>query len=93
MIKVQICQGTTCYVMGAANLVQWINTLPEEVKCHLDISGSHCLKLCTDGAFNGAPYVNVNDSIISSATPERIIAALSPMLPQDAAILLTRKGG
>ncbi len=93
MIKVQICQGTTCYVMGAANLVQWINTLPDEVKCHLDISGSHCLKLCTDGAFDGAPYAKIDGAIISAATPERIIVALSPLLPQDAVKLLTRKGG
>lgn len=83
MIKVQICQGTTCYVMGAANLVDWILALPEQVKRHLDISGCHCLNLCTDGAFDGAPYVMINGEIISAATPERILDALRPLLPAD----------
>lgn len=88
MIKVQICQGTTCYVMGAGNLVQWINTLPDEVKWYLQISGCHCLKLCTDGAFDGAPYVSINGKIISAATPQNIKAALLPLLPPVAAQML-----
>ena len=48
MIKVQICQGTTCYVMGAANLVEWITALPDAIKCHLDISvvtASNCVRM------------------------------------------------
>jgi NADH:ubiquinone oxidoreductase subunit E len=69
--------------MGAANLAVWIHTLPEAIRSHLQISGCHCLKLCTDGAFDGAPYVKINDTIISAATPERIMAAIELLLQAE----------
>jgi NADH:ubiquinone oxidoreductase subunit E len=32
MVHLQICQGTTCYVMGAAQLASLATTLPDDLR-------------------------------------------------------------
>jgi len=76
MIQLQICQGTTCYVMGAAQLASLAAQLPEDLRAHVQVAGSRCLGLCRDGAFGGAPYVRIDGEVLAAATPDAVIAAL-----------------
>lgn len=76
MIHLQICQGTTCYVMGAAELTAHCLELPEDLRGAVRVSGSHCLGLCRKGAIGGSPYVVIDGEVLEQATPEKVIAAL-----------------
>ena len=76
MIHLQICQGTTCYVMGAAQLATLANNLPDDLRDQVRVTGCRCLGLCRDGAFGGAPYVLLDGEVLAHATPDSVIAAL-----------------
>lgn len=76
MIHLQICQGTTCYVMGAAQLAVLATNLPDDVRDRVRVTGCRCLGLCRDGAFGGAPYVTIDGEVLACATPDAILAAL-----------------
>jgi len=76
MITLQICQGTTCYIMGAAQITSTCLRLPDDLRGKVRVTGCRCLGLCRDGAFGGAPYVKIDDEIFAQATPESILAAL-----------------
>ena len=77
-IKVEICCGTACYLLGAAKLMNIEEELPENLKDKVDIQASPCLGLCERDNLGGAPYVRINGSeIMSNANVEKLIARLS----------------
>ncbi len=76
MIQLQICQGTTCYVMGAGPLATACLDLPADLRDHVYVTGCRCLGCCRDGAFGGAPYVKIDDEVLPRATIETVVAAL-----------------
>ena len=56
-INVRVCLGTTCYVMGASELLGLLEGLPAELRGRIEVAGSNCLNLCQQGAFGRAPFV------------------------------------
>ena len=76
MVHLQICQGTTCYVMGAAQLASLATTLPDDLRGRVRVTGCRCLGLCLDGKFGGAPYVTIDGEVLARATTDAAIAAL-----------------
>ncbi len=57
-ISVKVCLGTTCFVMGSANLQELIEIVPAKYGDKVDVSGVPCLGLCSvDWEFSKAPYV------------------------------------
>ena len=75
IIDVEICTGTTCFVMGAGHLLNLSKELPERLKSHVNISGSHCLGNCSNPADGKPPFATVNGRLIANATAEGLIAA------------------
>ena len=71
--KVTICVGTTCYLLGAADLQDLENFLPADLKENVEIIGSHCLGVCKDNKYGAAPFVKVEDEMMSNATVSSII--------------------
>lgn len=83
-INVQVCLGTTCFVMGGAHLQELIETVPQKYGNKVDISGHPCLGLCSvDWEYSRAPYVKVNDDIIGEATVEKVINAIERKLVNE----------
>jgi NADH:ubiquinone oxidoreductase subunit E len=80
MIHLQICQGTTCYVMGAAQLAGLATQLPEDLRGRVRVTGCHCLGLCREGAFGGAPYVTIDGEVLARATVDTVLTALRQRL-------------
>ena len=77
MIKVEICCGTACYLLGAANLMSLEDQLPESCRGRVEVEARTCLELCEKDNLGGAPYVRVNGTeIISQATPEKVLARI-----------------
>jgi NADH:ubiquinone oxidoreductase subunit E len=79
-IIVEICTGTTCFVMGAGHLLNLSEELPEALKGLVDISGSHCLGVCGDPKNGNPPFVKVGQRLLSEASVESIIAACEQAL-------------
>ena len=79
-IDIRICTGTTCYVMGASDLLTLEDHIPEDLKPCVSISGSTCLGYCKpgDGGLPGGrkpPFVEVCGKLIEQASIDKIIAA------------------
>ena len=73
-IKVEICLGTTCYVLGSFRLSTLEEQLPVDLRGVVDVVGSACLDLCHDRNYGNAPFVRVNgDRIVDNATVEKVI--------------------
>lgn len=67
-IKVSICTGTACFVMGASEIMLLEEELPPELRDMVEIEGVTCLDLCKDAACGKAPFVRINDEILAQAT-------------------------
>lgn len=73
-IKVEICLGTTCYVLGSFRLSTLEEQLPEDLRDKVDVVGSACLDLCHDRNYGNAPFVRINEErIVDNATIEKVI--------------------
>ncbi|WP_294506886.1 (2Fe-2S) ferredoxin domain-containing protein [uncultured Victivallis sp.] len=76
-IKVEICLGTTCYVLGSFRLSALEEQLPPELKERVEVVGCACLDVCHDRNYGNAPFVRINeDRIVDNATIEKVIDIL-----------------
>ncbi len=76
-LKIVICAGTTCYVMGGASLLALKDHLPEELKDKVIIEGSTCLGYCKEPTNQKPPFVIIGESLISEATLPIIIEKIN----------------
>lgn len=72
-VKVTICTGTTCYVMGASELLTLEEHLPEDIRDHVEVVGAQCLNLCKE-AHTQMPVVLLNDEPLSQVTLLALLA-------------------
>lgn len=75
-IKVNICVGTTCFVMGASELQELEQHLPDELRDRVEITGSTCLGLCKDNNYGQAPFVTIDGEVMPHASISAIIERL-----------------
>ncbi len=69
-LKVEICVGTACHIMGAHTLVEFVERLPAWVKERVDCSLSPCFGVCNEG--KKPPLVRVNGEYYEDVTPEKL---------------------
>ena len=80
-ISVKVCLGTTCFVMGSANLQELLEVVPRKYGDRVEVAGVPCLRLCSiDWEFSKAPYVKVDDDVIKEATVEKVLNAIEEKL-------------
>lgn len=79
-IIVRICTGTTCYVLGGAQLLALEDELPTDVRARVSIEGALCFQLCKEDECRKAPFAWVNEILISEATVPKIIAEIQRQL-------------
>ncbi len=76
-IEVKVCMGTTCFVMGSANLQELSEIIPRKFGDNVTVTASPCLGLCSSNwEYSKAPYVKVNDEIVSEATVEKVLSKI-----------------
>ncbi len=79
-IKGEICCGTACYLLGAANLMSIEDELPAAVRGKVEVEAKTCLELCEKENLGGAPYVRFNDTeIMAQATPEKVLERIAEL--------------
>lgn len=72
-ISIEICLGTTCFVMGASKLQDLESLIPPKYKCLVDVKAATCLDLCKNSTYMKAPFVKVDGEIVSEANVEKIL--------------------
>lgn len=72
-IKVSICTGTACYVMGASEILLLEEELPAELKNKVEIEGITCFDKCKNAQCGKAPFVKVNDEVIPNANLQMVL--------------------
>ena len=75
-ILLELCFGTTCFVMGASKLQEIESLLPPQYKNKVEIKANTCLDLCKNSTYMKAPFVKVDGEIISEATVEKVLNAI-----------------
>jgi NADH:ubiquinone oxidoreductase subunit E len=76
----EICCGTTCFMLGANQLMNIENEMPADLRAQTDVRALPCLGLCNDKELSGAPYVKLNGEVIEKATAEKIFAKMRTLL-------------
>lgn len=72
-MKVRICMGSTCVMMGAMNILDQVEDLKERMGYDdLEIETVSCMKYCKTKERN-SPIVEINDEIMEEATTERVM--------------------
>ena len=79
-LVVKICTGTLCYVTGGAELQSIDEHIPEHILDQIDIIGSTCADHEESEEGPQSPIVTVGDKVISSATIEKVVAAIKAEL-------------
>ncbi len=77
-IDLEICTGTTCYLLGAADLIDVLENLPEPLRERINLRGVACEDLCKSGS--RPPFVKINGIVIGEMTSERLLATLENTL-------------
>ena len=85
MVTLQICQGTTCYILGSQKLTAVALDLPDDLKNKVKVAGCRCLGLCHGGEYGDAPYITIDGRPMSGADPDKVIAALRERVAEAAA--------
>ncbi|MDD3588399.1 MAG: hypothetical protein PHQ75_14560 [Thermoguttaceae bacterium] len=72
-VKLEICCGTTCYLLGAGKLMALDKELPEALRELVEFEIRPCLDLCMSDQLGSAPFARMDGEVIAHATPEIII--------------------
>ena len=67
-IKVSICTGTACFVMGASELMLLEEELSPELKDKVEVEGITCFEVCKNSSCGKAPFVQINGEPVPEAT-------------------------
>ena len=79
-VDVDICIGTTCFVMGANKLQELGDYLPAEWREFVEIKAQACLGLCGNNEYSKAPYVKINGEVLAAANVEKVLRRIEKEL-------------
>ncbi|MCD8023996.1 MAG: hypothetical protein LUE64_00490 [Candidatus Gastranaerophilales bacterium] len=83
-IEVKICSGTTCFVMGSSYLNELFDLIPQKYGENVHVKPVLCLNECSKSdTHSKAPYVKVDNEIVSNATIEKVMDAIEKKVKQD----------
>ena len=83
-VEVKVCLGTTCFVMGGSNLQELNDIIPQKYGDKVELSAANCLGLCSiNWEYSKAPYVKVNEEVVSEATAEKVLEEIERQLAKQ----------
>ncbi|MFO3726850.1 hypothetical protein [Butyricimonas sp. Marseille-P3923] len=77
-VNLKICVGTMCYVMGGAELRDVIESLPQNITEHLNVSYSPCLG-CSKGE-EAPPFIEINGKRVAGVSKNSLIRIIKEEL-------------
>ena len=83
-VSVKVCIGATCFVEGGANLQELNEIIPQKYGDKVEVTPSNCLGMCSINWQNSkAPYVKVNEEVVSEATVEKVVKEIDRQLAKN----------
>lgn len=73
MKRITVCTGTTCYVMGAAELIEELEGAIERGELTAELRGSTCLGHCKARSNGAPPFLEVEGKPIAAASYETVV--------------------
>ncbi|GAB6099690.1 hypothetical protein JCM16358_15690 [Halanaerocella petrolearia] len=67
-MKLKVCVGTPCHLMGAQNLISAAEEIKEKEDINLEIEAVNCLDKC-----NTAPAVELEGKVYAPSKPQELI--------------------
>jgi NADH:ubiquinone oxidoreductase subunit E len=80
VLKIIICSGTACFVMGGSELLLLEDELPEAWRGRVAVEAAPCLGFCKDRSCGRAPFVEVGGEGLASATMPALLALIGRKL-------------
>jgi len=83
-VKVRICVGTSCFVMGSAQIQSLEFNAPSDIADKIEIIEERCMGLCKDitSKHNRGPFVYVNDELIEEASYEKVVSKIREQIKE-----------
>lgn len=75
-IRVTVCCGTACYVLGGSELLDLSEKLPADLRNRVDVDGEPCLGLCKDSKAGARPFVKIDGEVLPGASVSSVIDAV-----------------
>lgn len=72
LVKVEICVGSHCSLVGALNILETLEELQTEYPDQIQIEKLECMDMCDD--IKNAPLVRVDKELITSAQTQIVIS-------------------
>lgn len=83
-IKVKLCAGTACFVMGAPQIQTLEFAAPEDIADKIEVIEVRCMNYCNKNkGYNKGPYVEVNNELIEEATFEKVVAKIRELIAKE----------
>ena len=77
-IRIEICVGTACHIMGAHELIEFTENLPEWLNEKIDYKLSPCFGVCHENM--KPPIVKLNDKYYENMTPTALKSMIMKVL-------------
>lgn len=79
MVIIEVCIGSSCYVRGANNVVEYVNSWIEQFQWEekVKVKGAFCMGLCSQGL-----GVKINGDAISGLGLHNVETVLLPLIQQ-----------
>ena len=74
-IKIELCAGTSCHVMGSGEIMAVISGLDASQRTHIQLKLTHCLGACAKG-----PSMKVDGQLYTNLTPEQTRILIGELL-------------
>ncbi|PRX26428.1 thioredoxin-like protein [Orenia metallireducens] len=74
-IKIKICIGTPCHLMGSQNLIEAVQEFNKKIETDIEVEAVNCLDKC-----KGAPAVKIDDEVYAPARPKDLIDLIKEQL-------------
>lgn len=83
-VQVEICCGTACYLLGASQMMDMEDALPEELRGRVEILPRTCLGLCERENIGKAPFVRFgNGEVMSDASLDKVLDRVRQLVEEN----------
>jgi len=75
-IKIEICVGTSCHLMGSNLILEFLEELSKDIKACLDISYITCMNKCSKGPLvrvGGVELLNTRSNDIDRELKKQLL--------------------
>jgi len=81
-LRVEICCGTSCYILGGRELLNFSQANEVELADWVEFSAIPCLEACSTDNLGEAPFVRINDVVIGGMTVLKLRATIEKALAE-----------